>query len=101
MGLLFGGMSSFVFAIALLASGIASSTTSTMAGQYVMEGFLNIKIRPWLRRLIFRLIVIVPAIYAIAVGTDPLQLLVMSQVMLSFQLPFAIIPLIMFTKIKI
>lgn len=100
LGLLFGGMSSFVFAIALLASGIASSTTSTMAGQYVMEGFLNIKIRPWLRRLIFRLIVIVPAIYAIAVGTDPLQLLVMSQVMLSFQLPFAIIPLIMFTKNK-
>lgn len=100
LGLLFGDLSSFVFALALLSSGISSSTTSTMAGQYVMEGFLDIKIRPWLRRLIFRLIVIIPAIIAIAIGSDPLELLVLSQVLLSFQLPFAIIPLIIFTKNK-
>ncbi|MBI5214584.1 MAG: Nramp family divalent metal transporter [Ignavibacteriae bacterium] len=95
---LFGGMSAFVFALALLASGISSSTTGTMAGQIVMEGFLEIKIKPWLRRLIMRLIVMVPAIIAIAMNVDPLQLLVLSQVCLSFQLPFAIIPLIKFTK---
>jgi manganese transport protein len=98
--ILFGGMSALVFALALLASGISSSTTGTMAGQIVMEGFLEIKIRPWLRRLILRLIVMVPAIIAIAMGMNPLQLLVLSQVFLSFQLPFAIIPLIKFTKDK-
>ncbi|TAK60773.1 MAG: divalent metal cation transporter [Bacteroidetes bacterium] len=97
---LFGGMSAFVFALALLASGIASSTTGTMAGQIVMEGFLHIKIRPWLRRLILRLIVMIPAVIAIAMGMNPLSLLVLSQVALSFQLPFAIIPLIKFTKSK-
>ncbi len=95
---LFGGLSALVFSVALLASGISSSTTSTMAGQYVMEGFLNVKIRPWLRRLIFRLIVIIPAVIAVASGVDPLQLLVFSQVVLSFQLPFAVIPLIRFTS---
>ena len=100
LGIIFGDFSSFVFAVALLASGISSSTTSTMAGQYVMEGFLDVKIKPWIRRLIFRLIVIIPAIISIAIGTDPLQLLVLSQVMLSFQLPFAIIPIIIFTRDK-
>ncbi len=97
---LFGGMSSLVFAIALLASGISSSTTGTMAGQIVMEGFLDFKMRPWLRRLIMRLIVMVPAIIAIASHVNPLQILVLSQVALSFQLPFAIIPLIKFTNDK-
>ncbi len=97
---LFGGMSSFVFAIALLASGISSSTTGTMAGQIVMEGFIDIKIRPWLRRLVMRLIVMVPAVIAIALEVNPLQMLVLSQVALSFQLPFAIIPLIKFTTDK-
>ncbi|MGE5314868.1 MAG: Nramp family divalent metal transporter [Acidobacteriota bacterium] len=95
---LFGNFSSMIFAAALLASGIASSTTSTMAGQYVMEGFLRVKIRPWLRRIIFRVIVIIPAVISIASGVDPLNLLVASQVMLSFQLPFAVIPLILFTR---
>ncbi|HLP17718.1 MAG TPA: Nramp family divalent metal transporter [Bacteroidota bacterium] len=95
---LFGNFSSMIFAIALLASGIASSTTSTMAGQYVMEGFLHVHIRPWLRRVIFRLIVIIPAVASIAAGIDPLRLLVLSQVALSFQLPFAVIPLIKFTR---
>jgi len=97
---LFGGMSAFVFALALLCSGISSSTTGTMAGQFVMEGFLNIRMRPWLRRLILRLIVMIPAIIAIGMEVNPLQLLVFSQVCLSFQLPFAIIPLIMFTSKK-
>ncbi|MBS4029453.1 MAG: Nramp family divalent metal transporter [Ignavibacteriales bacterium] len=98
--ILFGGMSAFVFALALLASGISSSVTGTMAGQIVMEGFLDIKIRPWLRRLILRLIVMIPAMIAVGIGTNPLELLVLSQVFLSFQLPFAIIPLIKFTKDK-
>ncbi len=97
---LFGASAAVVFAIALLASGISSSTTGTMAGQIVMEGFLNIKIRPWLRRVILRLIVMVPAIIAIAAGVDPLRMLVLSQVVLSFQLPFAIIPLLLFTSNK-
>jgi manganese transport protein len=97
---LFGASAAVVFAIALLASGISSSTTGTMAGQIVMEGFLNIKIRPWLRRIILRLIVMVPAVIAIAIGVDPLRMLVLSQVVLSFQLPFAIIPLLMFTSNK-
>jgi manganese transport protein len=97
---LFGASAAVVFAIALLASGISSSTTGTMAGQIVMEGFLNIKIRPWLRRVILRLIVMVPAIIAIAVGIDPLRMLVLSQVVLSFQLPFAIVPLLVFTSSK-
>jgi manganese transport protein len=97
---LFGAAASVVFAIALLASGISSSTTGTMAGQIVMEGFLNIKIRPWLRRIILRLIVMIPAVIAIAVGIDPLRMLVLSQVVLSFQLPFAIIPLLLFTSSK-
>jgi manganese transport protein len=97
---LFGGMSAFVFALALLCSGVSSSTTGTMAGQFVMEGFLDIRIRPWLRRLILRLIVMIPAVIAIGMEVNPLQLLVLSQVCLSFQLPFAIIPLIMFTSNK-
>jgi manganese transport protein len=97
---LFGAAAAVVFAIALLASGISSSTTGTMAGQIVMEGFLNIKIRPWLRRIILRLIVMIPAIIAIAVGIDPLRMLVLSQVVLSFQLPFAIVPLLLFTSNK-
>jgi manganese transport protein len=97
---LFGASAALVFAIALLASGISSSTTGTMAGQVVMEGFLNIKIRPWLRRIILRAIVMVPAIVAIAIGIDPLRMLVLSQVVLSFQLPFAIVPLLVFTSDK-
>ena len=98
--LLFGGFSAVVFAVALFASGIASSTTGTMAGQIVMEGFLDIRVRPWLRRLVLRAIVIIPTIIAIGIQANPIRLLVLSQVCLSFQLPFAVIPLIMFTKDK-
>ncbi len=93
---------STLFAVALLASGQNSTLTGTLAGQIVMEGFLNIRIRPWLRRLITRLIAIVPAVlvtfyYGVS-GTA--RLLILSQVVLSMQLSFAVFPLVMFTSDK-
>ena len=88
-----------LFGLALLACGLSSTVTATMAGQIVMEGFINIRLAPWLRRLVTRVIAIVPAIVVILIwgpsGTG--QLLILSQVVLSFQLPFAIVPLVMFT----
>jgi manganese transport protein len=90
---LLGSLSSYAFAIALLAAGLSSSTTGTMAGQIVIEGFLNIKISLWLRRFI----TMVPALVIIALGLNEIDVLVLSQVVLSMQLPFSIIPLIMFT----
>jgi manganese transport protein len=93
-------MASTVFAVALLASGQSSTMTGTLAGQIVMEGFLELRIRPWVRRLITRMAAIVPAV-AVAVIMGPRglgKLLVLSQVILSFQLMFAIIPLIWFTS---
>jgi manganese transport protein len=94
------GAASTVFALALLASGQNSTITGTLAGQIVMEGFLNIRIRPWLRRLITRAIAIVPAaIVAILYGASgTAKLLVLSQVVLSLQLSFAVFPLVMFTS---
>jgi manganese transport protein len=94
------GAASVVFALALLASGQNSTLTGTLAGQIVMEGFLNIRIRPWLRRLITRAIAIVPAaIVAILYGeSGTAKLLVLSQVILSLQLSFAVFPLVMFTS---
>ena len=91
---------SAVFAFALLASGQNSTLTGTLAGQIVMEGFLNIRIRPWLRRLITRLIAIVPAAAtAIFFGEHgTAQLLILSQVILSLQLSFAVFPLVRFTS---
>jgi manganese transport protein len=91
---------SAVFAFALLASGQNSTLTGTLAGQIVMEGFLNIRIRPWLRRLITRLIAIVPAaLTAIFFGEHGTsQLLILSQVILSLQLSFAVFPLVQFTS---
>ncbi len=94
---LLGPAAGFAFAIALLASGIASSTMATLAGQVVMEGFLRVQVRPWLCRFIFRLLVMIPAMLAVAFRLDPLDILVLSQASLSFQLPFASIPLLMFT----
>jgi manganese transport protein len=91
---LLGGLSSVAFAIALLAAGLSSSTTGTMAGQIVLEGFLKIKISLWLRRLI----TMIPALVVIALGLNELDVLVLSQVVLSIQLPFTIIPLILFTR---
>src|SRR5216110_565359 len=91
---------SAVFALALLASGQNSTLTGTLAGQIVMEGFLNIRIRPWLRRLITRLIAIVPAaLTAIFYGeSGTAKLLILSQVVLSLQLSFAVFPLVRFTS---
>jgi len=93
-------MASVLFALALLASGQNSTLTGTLAGQIVMEGFLHFRMRPWLRRLITRMIAIVPAVICTwlygASGTT--RLLVLSQVVLSLQLPFAVIPLVMFTS---
>jgi manganese transport protein len=92
-------LASTLFAVALLFSGQNATLTGTLAGQIVMEGFLNIRLRPWLRRLITRLIAIVPALITVALygerGTG--SLLILSQVVLSLQLPFAVFPLVMFT----
>jgi len=92
-------VASALFAIALLASGQNSTLTGTLAGQIVMEGFLNIRLRPWLRRLITRLIAIVPAVICTGLygESGTARLLVLSQVILSMQLSFAVIPLVMFT----
>jgi manganese transport protein len=97
---LLGAGASTMFAIALLASGLNSTLTGTLAGQIVMEGFLNFRIRPWLRRLITRGVAIVPAaITAIFWGeSGTAKLLVLSQVILSMQLPFAVFPLVRFTS---
>jgi manganese transport protein len=91
---------SFLFAIALLCSGQNSTLTGTLAGQIVMEGFLNIRLTPWLRRLITRVIAIVPAIIAVGFyGTrGTAKLLIFSQVILSLQLSFAVVPLVLFTS---
>lgn len=95
-------LASIFFGIALLASGQNSTLTGTLAGQIVMEGFLNIRLKPWVRRLITRLIAIVPAlIISIKYGErGTADLLVFSQVILSMQLSFAVVPLVMFTGSK-
>jgi manganese transport protein len=92
-------LASTVFACALLASGQNSTLTGTLAGQIVMEGFLEIHLKPWLRRLITRSIAIIPAAFVIGFAGEGkvTALIILSQVVLSFQLPFAIIPLIQFT----
>ncbi len=97
-----GGAAATCFAVALLCSGQSSTITGTLAGQIVMEGFLRIRIKPWVRRLVTRLIAIVPALIVISAtgGKHTVQLLVVSQVVLSMQLPFAIFPLIMATSSK-
>ena len=93
-------MASILFAVALLCSGQNATLTGTLAGQIVMEGFINLRLRPWLRRLITRLIAIIPAIIVVWLygekGTG--QLLILSQVVLSLQLSFAVFPLVIFTS---
>jgi manganese transport protein len=91
---LLGAAAGGAFAIALLASGLSSSTTATMAGQVIMEGFIHHKMNVWLRRAV----TMVPSLIVIGMGWDPLRILVLSQVSLSFQLPFAMIPLVLFTS---
>lgn len=96
------GLASVLFALALLASGQNSTITGTLAGQIIMEGFINFRIKPWMRRLITRLMAIVPAVIFIAIygSKGVTDLLILSQVVLSIQLSFAIFPLIMFTSSK-
>jgi manganese transport protein len=100
LGVKFAGI---FFAVALLASGQNSTLTGTLAGQIVMEGFLNIRLKPWLRRLITRLVAVIPALVVTILygekGTG--DLLVLSQVILSLQLSFAVVPLVMFTSDKL
>jgi manganese transport protein len=93
-------MASVLFGVALLCSGQSSTLTGTMAGQIVMEGFLNFRMRPWLRRLITRTMAIIPAAFTVYLAGEhgTYQLLILSQVILSMQLPFAVIPLIHFTS---
>jgi manganese transport protein len=93
LGPLLGEGSAVIFAVALLCSGLSSSTVGTMAGQVIIEGFLDVKFSIFLRRLL----TLVPAIVVIAVGLDPLRILILSQVVLSFALPFALIPLLLLT----
>ncbi len=99
---LFGKAAPTFFAIALIASGQSSTITGTLAGQIVMEGHLNLRIQPWLRRLITRLLAIIPALFTIIYfGNEALgSLLILSQVVLSLQLGFAVIPLIHFNSDK-
>ena len=94
------GLASTLFALALLASGQNSTLTGTLAGQIVMEGFLDLRLKPWVRRLITRALAIIPAAIVIAIAGESkvTALLILSQVILSFQLPFAVIPLIRFTN---
>jgi len=93
------GAASVVFAVALLASGQNSTITGTLAGQIVMEGFLNLRLPVWLRRLVTRALAIVPAVIVVGATGDAgaTKLLVLSQVILSLQLPFAVVPLVRFT----
>ena len=91
---LLGKAASWVFGVSLLASGLSSSTVGTMAGQVIMQGFVQRRIPAWIRRLA----TMVPSLVVIAIGLDPTRTLVFSQVVLSFGLPFAIIPLVMFTR---
>ncbi|MDR9856117.1 Nramp family divalent metal transporter [Paenibacillus sp. VCA1] len=95
-------LASILFGVALLASGQNSTLTGTLAGQIVMEGFLDIQLPPWLRRLVTRLIAVIPAVIVTMIageqGTE--ELLILSQVILSLQLPFAVIPLVQFTGSK-
>ncbi len=93
-------LASTLFALALLFSGQNATLTGTLAGQIVMEGFLNIRLRPWLRRLITRLIAIIPALITVGLYGERGSgaLLILSQVILSLQLPFAVIPLVLFTS---
>jgi manganese transport protein len=93
---LLGRAAGIVFGISLLASGLSSSSVGTMAGQVIMQGFLHFHIPPWIRRLV----TIIPSLLVIALHFDPTRTLVISQVILSFGLPFTVIPLVMFTNRK-
>jgi len=99
-GVLGSRLAPIAFAVALLAAGQSSTITGTLSGQIVMEGFLNLRMRPWLRRIVTRGIALIPAVIVLAASGDSglYRLLILSQVVLSLQLPFATIPLIHFTS---
>jgi manganese transport protein len=90
---LLGPAASWVFAISLLASGLSSASVGTMSGQVIMQGFLQRHIPIWVRRLV----TMAPSLFVIGIGVDPTRTLVISQVVLSFGLPFAVVPLVLFT----
>ena len=91
---LLGNAATWIFALSLLASGLSSSTVGTMAGQVIMQGFIHRRVSVWLRRIV----TVIPSLLVIAIGLDPTRTLVLSQVVLSFALPFAVVPLVMFTR---
>ncbi len=93
---LLGPAASWIFAISLLASGLSSSSVGTMAGQVIMQGFIHRRIPAWIRRVV----TMVPSVLVIILGIDPTRALVLSQVVLSFALPFPVIPLVFFTRRK-
>ncbi|MFL6127431.1 Nramp family divalent metal transporter, partial [Actinophytocola sp.] len=99
---LLGGAASTLFAIALLASGLSSSAIGTLAGQVVMQGFINRRIPLFLRRrlplVVRRLVTMTPALLLLGSGVDPTRALVLSQVVLSFGIPFALVPLVWLTR---
>ena len=97
---LFGIGAGTIFIITLLASGISSSVVGTMAGQTIMEGLLGKKLNVWIRRIITRIINVVPTTMALLLGVDPLNILVYSQVVLSLLIPLPMIPLVLLTKNK-
>ena len=95
---LFGGMASLVFAVALLSAGISSSITGTLAGQSIMESLTDFKLSPAIRRVITRVINVIPLLAAILLGIEPLEVLVYSQVVLSLLIPLPLIPLIVYSS---
>lgn len=97
---LFGSFAAVVFAVALLSAGISSSVTGTLSGQSIMDGLTDFKIPLWVRRLITRVINVIPVTFAIILGIEPLKILVLSQVALSLLIPLPLIPLLLFTSNK-
>ena len=97
---LFGNFAAIIFALALLAAGISSSVTGTLAGQSIMDGLMGFKVSIWVRRLITRFINVIPLTIAILAGIDPLKILVLSQVVLSLLIPLPLIPIIYFSAQK-
>lgn len=97
MGALYGSLAMVVFGVTLLSSGLASSTTGTLAGQAIMEGLLGTKVNIYVRRLVTRFINVIPTVAAISIGLAPLTLLVYSQVVLSIMIPLPMIPLLYYT----
>lgn len=95
---LYGSLAAAAFAITLLASGLASSTTGTLAGQAIMDGLLGTHVNKYLRRIVTRVINVIPTTLALLIGLDPLAILVYSQVMLSLLIPLPMIPLILYTR---